>query len=471
MVAQSVPAAPTRLANIETEAALLGAMMIDPRVIDPAADRLRVEDFAEPVHGRIFDAVVREHALGNRPTPITLRPLLDGDPGIQALGGLGYLAQLTGSGAALIGYRHFIDQILDLATRRRLADALVAARDDAENFDLTIAELVDRADAALVSSIERREASRSFSLDDSISLAIQRVETIQEGDGKVGAPTGIAEMDELIGGFEPGQLVIVAGRPGMGKTAVACSAALGLASAGHGVLFVSLEMQAEELGMRMVCDLACQRRGDWVPFDRIVNATLSPSEHDRLAAARRSAAGWPLRIEDAGSMSLARLTLAVRRAKRRMAAKGQTLKVVIVDYLQLVQPDRRAAGPYEAVSEVSRGLKALAKDLGVAVVALAQLSRAVEQREDKRPQLSDLRDSGQIEQDADAVVFLYREEYYLERAKPKRGQEEDHTSSLDQARGWLTLICAKRRNGRTGSANCLYLSTYQAVRSADWRST
>lgn len=463
----SEQAAPV-LANIETEAALLGALMIDPRTIDQAADRLRIEDFAEPVHGRIFDAIVREHALGGRPTPITLRPLFVDDAAMKDLGGPGYLSQLTGSGAGLIGFRHFIDQILELSNRRRLTTVVDDVRVKAGDLNIPLATIVDEADAALVASIERRDVSRTVSLASSIDQAIARIDTIREGDGKVGATTGIDELDQLMGGFEPGQLVICAGRPGMGKTAVACSAALGLARQGHGVLFVSLEMRAEELGMRMVSDLCCERRGKWVDFDRIVNATTNKAEDEAMRRARQMAAEWPLEIEDTSAPTLARLTLAIRRAKRRMAARGQTLRVVIVDYLQLVHPDNKRLSAYEAVSEVSKGMKALAKDLEVAIVALAQLSRAVEQREDKRPQLSDLRDSGQIEQDADSVLFLYREEYYLARAKAKKGCEDDLNEARTHASGKLTLICAKRRQGRVGDAECLYLAPYQAVRSLAW---
>ncbi|NIJ18461.1 replicative DNA helicase [Sphingomonas naasensis] len=233
-------------------------------------------------------------------------------------------------------------------------------------------------------------------------------------------------------------------------------------------MFASLEMRSEELGMRMVSDLACRGRGRWIPFRSIVEGTVTDDEFETMRAAEKAVSSWPLEIEDFASATLARLTLAIRRTKRRMAAKGQTLKAVVVDYLQLLHPDDPRMSAYESVSQISKGLKALAKDLEVCVIALAQLSRAVESREDKRPQLSDLRDSGQIEQDADAVLFLYREEYYLQKVKPKPGQEDAHDAAKSAAAGRLTLICAKRRNGATGDASCQFLAPYQAVRSSDW---
>lgn len=457
-----------QIAAIETEAALLGALMQESRFIDRAADRLRPEDFAEPLFGRIFDAIVREYSLGGRPTPITLRPLFADDPGMAQLGGPGFLAQLTSSGAGLLGVREFVAQIEDLAARRRAHTALIAAATDIAGLEVPLGQAVDRADAALVSALDRRTETRTVSGGQAAQNAIRRIEAIQAADGKVGARTGIAELDNLLGGLEPGQLVIIAGRPGMGKTAVASSAALGLASSGLGTLFVSLEMSADELGTRMLADRCCKGRGNWIEFSRIREATVDRSEIAKLVQAEREIDALPLVIDDRGSATLGSIVLSVRRQKRRMEAQGRKLSVVFVDYLQLVQPNDRTRSQYEAVSEVSRGLKALAKDLDVSVVALAQLSRAVEQRGDKRPMLSDLRDSGQIEQDADAVVFLYRDEYYLERAKAKRGTEEEHDEMLARSRGLITFICAKRRNGRTGDATAQYLTPYQAVRSRDW---
>lgn len=473
MAAHLTPASGPALANLDCEAALLGAIMIENRVYDDVESIVRADDFADPVHQRIFEAIGQEIAAGRRASPVTLEPRFADDPGIVAFGGPGYLRSLTGSAAGLFGFKEFASQIADLAARRRLTETLGRIVQDAgvtsEDGYRPLAEIVDEADAAIVAAVERRDSITHDTIGQSIDRAIARMEEIRANAGRVGARTGIDELDELLGGFEPGQVVIVAGRPGMGKTAVACSAALGLARNGHGVGVFSLEMRSEELGMRMVADLCCWRRGQWIPFDVIRDGTATEEQFAVMRRAREHVAKWPLDVIDFPSATVARLALSIRRTKRKMAARGQKLEVAIVDYLQLLHPDSRTRSAYEAVSEISRALKAMAKELGVAIVALAQLSRAVEQRDDKRPQLSDLRDSGQIEQDADAVVFLYRDEYYLAREKPKKGQEDDHQARLDAARGQISFICAKRRNGPTGTANAVYLPIYQAVRSASWR--
>lgn len=474
MAAQSKPpVAGASIYNLDAEAALLGALLIENRAYDDVESIVRPEDFADPLHQRIFEAIGQEIAAGRRASPVTLAPRFADDPGIATFGGPSYLASLTGSGAALFGFRDFASQIADLAARRRLTGTLGRIIEDAsvtsEDGYRSLAEIVDEADAAIVAAVERRETITHDTIGQSIDRAIARMEEIRANAGSVGARTGIDELDELLGGFEPGQVVIVAGRPGMGKTAVACSAALGLARNGHGVGIFSLEMRSEELGMRMVADLCCWRRGQWIPFDVIRDGTATEEEFGLMRRAREHVAKWPLDVIDFPSATVARLAISIRRTKRKMAARGQKLEVAIVDYLQLLHPDTPTKSAYEAVSQISRALKAMAKELGVTIVALAQLSRAVEQRDDKRPQLSDLRDSGQIEQDADAVVFLYRDEYYLEREKPKKGQEDDHQARLDAARGQITFICAKRRNGPTGTANAVYLPIYQAVRSASWR--
>jgi len=474
MLAMQEPVEQNMLANIETEAALLGALMIENGLVDRVADLLTPADFVEPVHGRIYESITIETAAGRAATPVTLRSRFADDPGIAKLGGPSYLAQLTGSGAGLIGYRHFAEQIADLAARRRLCasltDIIAKVTDYTDQGYRPIAEIVDEADGALVTAAGRRDEARMVDMAQGIKGAIRRIESIVENEGRVGATTGIYDFDAMIGGFEPGQLVIVAGRPGMGKTAVACSFTNGLAQRGHGVFYASLEMSATDISTRMISDAACVAPGQWLPFNNLVEGRLNNADWAVLKATEQHMASWPVRIDDRSAMTLGRLQLGARRAKRSLEAKGQKLSVVIVDYLTLMAPTKaeRGMSTNDVVAHFSKGLKALAKDLGVTVIALAQLNRAVEQRDDKRPMLADLRDSGQIEQDADAVVFLYREEYYLAQAKPKPGNEEAHEERVAAAKGKLEMILAKRRNGRTGRVQVQYLAPYQAVRSSDW---
>lgn len=456
--------------NTEGEAALLGGLMVDNRLVDVIADILVPEDFYEAAHGAIFSAIVAATTLGRQASPVTLRPLFENDPAFRELGGAAYLAQLTGSGAVmLVDLKSIANDIAELAARRRLMDRLADTRGMVADLDKPLLELVDEADAALVAAVERRDTAAQPTMAEAMGAMIDRITTIQANDGKVGVASGISDVDRLLGGFDAGQLVILAGRPGMGKTAVACGIAKGVAQGGAGVLFVSLEMGSVELAQRVASDL-CYTGRHGIPFTRIVDATVDPNEMRYLARATSEARDLPLTIVDAGSVTMARLALSVRRHKRRFAAKGRELKLVVVDYLQLLHPSKKGMSPYEQVTEISKALKALAKDSGICILALAQLNRGVEQREDKRPNLSDLRDSGQIEQDADAVMFLYREEYYLANKKPRK---EEHIpqweSDMAQVRDRIEFILAKRRNGRTGHRTGWYFSEYQAVRGSDDR--
>lgn len=462
---------PTTIVPTEGEYMMLAMLLNDNKRVDVVADLLRGDDFAEPLFGRIYDRVVQLVSAGQQANVITLDPLFADDFSYQDFDGRAFLAKMTGGsaiGSLLIRPRDQAEMISECAARRRLIDAANALVARTADREAPLAVLVDEADAALVSAIERREPSRQVTLDQGLGMALDRIARIKANDGKVGATTGLHELDELIGGAEAGQLLIVGGRPGMGKTAFACAVTLGFASAGHGVHFASQEMSAEELSTRMLSDLSCRAPNDWIAFDKLIQAKTTDSHDERLAMLRTSASSWPVEIDDRPAQTVARLALAARRTKRKMAARGQTLKVVIVDYLQLMAGEVKGASAYETVSAISKGLKTLAKDLGVTVIALAQLSRAVEQRDDKRPQLADLRDSGQIEQDADTVLFLYREEYYLAGTKAKAGNEEAHEKAKSNAAGKLEIICAKRRNGRTGRATVQYLAPYQAIRSLDW---
>ena len=274
----------------------------------------------------------------------------------------------------------------------------------------------------------------------------------------------IPPMDDLLGGARRKQMIVLAARPGMGKTAVALSYSLGAAQNGHGVLYVSLEMSGAELGARMAADLCFDGHGG-VYYGDLVNQSLKDRDRHRIGNARKMLADMPFEVVDASSLSVHRLNTMVRRYVRRFAAKGESLDLVVVDYLQLLSATKGKSA-YETVSEISRALKAIAKEHDVAVLALAQLSREVEKRPGCRPQLSDLRDSGQIEQDADTVMFLLRNEYYLQREKkemtdPDYGKWE---ALMQEHAGKIEFICAKRRNGETGKGIGAFHGAYQAVR-------
>jgi replicative DNA helicase len=445
-------------ANVEAEAALIGAMMVSNSVIDSVAEKLTADHFSEALHGRVFSAIVSLASQGKLATPVTLRPFFEADEEMRELGGPSYLAQLTSSGAGIVGVHDFAVQIRELAERRRFVDGLRATIEAASNFGASLEDLSAQADAAISDARDGAEDAGEYSGADALGLVI---------DGFDAQVTGtvcgvIPSIDSLLGPMRPSHLVIGAGRPGMGKTATALSYALGAAAKGHGVLFVSLEMDAEQLGERMAADLCLESR---IPYEAIRDRMLTGAQRMEVCRARDRIAAMPLQILDKQGLTVARLRTLVRRWKRRFEARGQKLELVIVDYLQLLRADRKL-DRYEAVSEISRTLKEIAKEQRLAVFALAQLSRKVEERADKRPMLSDLRESGQIEQDADAVLFFLRQEYYLQNAEPdpSSGDHAKWQDALSKCQGRIEFICGKRRNGRSGSRVGEFLGAFQAVR-------
>lgn len=452
---------PAAIVNVEAEATLLGAMMMDPLLIDRVADRVKPDDFSIALHCRLFEVIVREAALGRGTSPVAIKGYFDGDPQLEQLGGPAYLARLTGNPVAMVSdVRDLARQITDLADRRRMRSGLIEAVEACADLDTSLPEISTLADAA----VSARAESSVVEAD-----AAECVDAwLAELDADV---TGVSchiipNVDELLGQLRPKSLNIVAGRPGMGKTAFACSYARGAASRGHGTLFVSLEMSKEDLIGRMISDSLFDHENCRIPYSVLQRRRLNNWERERVAEAGSLLSRIPLTVVDAGTLAVGHLHTLVRRHKRRMAARGHPLNLVIVDYLQLLHPDTKMKDAYQATSEVSKRLKAIAKDEDVAIMALAQLSRSVEQRQDKRPQLSDLRDSGQIEQDADVVLFLLREEYYLAQTEPQNDAEahERWEDRMDRIRGVLEFILAKRRNGTTGIARGRFFAPFQAVR-------
>jgi replicative DNA helicase len=448
------------IANAESEAALCGALMQENALIDQIADGLSPEDFSDQLFGRIFAAIVQERSLGRHANPVTLKRYFLDDPAMAELGGPGFLAQLTGSDTLRIGAKDFAWTIRDLSQKRKLVEGLTEAIRAARMTEASVDEVAAMAEATLAGTSDDKEASTQSTAGQALKKMLGNL-----GQTERRIFSGIAPIDHQLGPILPKQLVIVAGRPAMGKSSVASSYALAAALRGHGTLFVSLEMSEEELSERIACDL-CFDGPVQVPYSAVTSGIVSMPQRRAITEAAERIDRLPLRIEDRASVTLSRLNAIVRRTIRRMKADGQNLELVIVDYLQLVRSDRKNVDRYEEVSEVSRGLKALAKEHGVGVIALAQLSRAVEQRHDKRPIMADLRDSGQIEQDADAIMFLFRPEYYLLQEEPgetdaRRGEWE---AKFQEHAGVIQFIVAKRRRGRTGTSVGRYYGEFQAVR-------
>ena len=451
--------------NVDCEAAIIGALLMENKLIDRVADRLDAEDFSEAMFGRIYSVIVREASLGRVANPVTLKPYLEDDPALKELGGVSYLLNLTTNGGALVALETSVQQVSEMAKRRKLIDGLTNAAMLAASMDATNEEVVSAADAALSSISDTGDGVVQVSAAKAFDEMLAAYEEPTYGVTSGGQ---IDSLDEVLGPIRPHHLDILAGRPGMGKTSAALSYALGAAAAGHGVLFVSLEMNRLELMQRATSDVLFDG-ATGIPYEAIRDGRFtSENARRRVHEASRVFRGMPLHLVDASSLTIGRLNMIVRRFKRRMEAAGQKLELVMVDYLQLLRPDFRTDNMNLAVSEVSRGLKSIAKQYDVGVLALAQLNRSVESRPDKRPMLSDLRDSGQIEQDADAVVFLYRDEYYLRQGKPSETDAKfvDWQAAMDKCQGDIDFIVAKRRNGPSGSATGRFFGAYQAVRGA-----
>ncbi|ATE64080.1 replicative DNA helicase [Rhizorhabdus dicambivorans] len=467
-VAAEPPALPH---NIEAEAALLGAMMLDNRVAEDVQVRLRADHFFEPLHGRIYEAILKLVDRNMLATPVTLRPMFEGDAGMRELGGPAYLAQLTGSGAALIGARDFANQIYDLALLRALVGVgrgmVEGALDTSEEVDPK--SQIEQAEVALYKVAEQGGEEGSVkSFAQATKMVIETASAALNSGGHVaGITTGLERLNAKIGGLHPSDLIILAGRPGMGKTSLATNIAFNAAiryvrdqedgiahSVGAPVAFFSLEMSADQLAGRILSEQA------EISSEQIRMGKISHAEFTNFARAAQNLENLPLYIDDTPGLTIAALRTRARRLKRQRG-----IGVIIVDYLQLLTGSGKAsdANRVQEISEISRGLKTLAKELSVPVIALSQLSRAVEQRENKKPVLSDLRESGSIEQDADMVWFVYREEYYLNLLSPKPASVEAGDSAvevaafeewkikMERAHNRAEMIIAKQRHGSTGS--------------------
>jgi replicative DNA helicase len=448
--------------NVEAEAVLLGTLMAGQVdwLIEYAADRLSAASFHEPVHGRIFDAILREHALGNAATPVFIKGYFEDDDGLDALGGTRYLARLTADGQGLLAPRQFVAQVKDLAARRKVMAAMLAAYQDCANLETDLAAIVSSVDAA----IDQRGGDAVLVSDAAETMTAFQTELDAERFGV--RNHRIDALDELMGALEPKSLTVLAARPSVGKTAVGTNYALGAARSGHGVCFVSLEMSREQIAGRLIADASFDDADRRIPYKAINERTLNPWQRERVNDLAKLIGKLPLNIVDASALTMGRLERIVRSQKRAMAARGLSLDLVVVDYLQLLHCDERKRSIYEAISEISSRLKELAKSNQLAVLALAQLSRSVEARTDKRPTLADLRDSGQIEQDADTVLFLMREEHTLRQSEPRNDPDEHDKwqNKLNRCLGTIDFILAKRRSGSIGTAQGKFYGSYQAVR-------
>ncbi|MEZ0132701.1 MULTISPECIES: replicative DNA helicase [Novosphingobium] len=457
-------------ANVEAEAAFLGAVLIDNRVIEELQTPLTPLHFFEPVHGRLYERILQLLDRKAVVTPVTLRPYFEADESLKALGGVAYLARLTADGQGLLAPRELAEQIYDLALLRELISVgrnlVESAMDTSESVEPM--EQIEHAEAALYKVAEGAATqNEAKSFGSATRVAIQAIEKAFNSGGHIsGKTTGLTSVNQKIGGLHDSDLIILAGRPGMGKTSLVTNIAFNTAqryvddtvrdgmphekSVGAPVAFFSLEMSADQLATRILAEQSN------ISSEALRMGKISREDFQSLSFASQRLAELPLYIDDSPGLTIAGLRTRARRLKRR-----HNIGLVIIDYLQLLSGSGRANdNRVNEISEISRGLKTLAKELGVPVIALSQLSRAVEQRDDKRPMLSDLRESGSIEQDADMVWFVYREDYYVKATEPKfpsdtdgidvKDKWETWRAKMEEVTGLSELIIAKQRHGATG---------------------
>ncbi len=455
--------------NYEAEQALLGAILANNAAFEKVAEFLRPEHFAVATHGAIFTACGVLIERGQIADPVTLWHYFEHDETLADVGGAQYLARLAGAVPSIINAADYGKAVHDLFLRRQLIAVGEDMVNDAFDMDLDkeATDQIEAAEERLYRLAEEGQTEGGFQeLKTALTGALEMAQAAFKREGGIpGVASGFTDLDKLLGGLHPSDLVVLAGRPSMGKTALATNIAFNAASQharskgedGAVVGFFSLEMSAEQLATRILSEES------GVASEKIRRGELSNDQFAAVVRASQKLERLPLYIDDTPALSVGQLRTRARRLKRQ---KG--LSLLVIDYLQLMRPTagRVPENRVQEISDITRGLKAIAKELDLPVLALSQLSRAVEQRDDKRPQLSDLRESGTIEQDADVVTFVFREQYYLERSQPtQRSEESDEKFALrvenwqercEKVYGMAEVIIGKQRHGPTGSVRLAF---------------
>jgi replicative DNA helicase len=460
------PAVPYRTAphNIEAEQALLGAILVNNEAFYRVSDFLEPRHFFEPIHQNIYQLARDLIRAGKIATPVTLKTFLDANIDIGGLNVSQYLARLAAEATTIINAEDYGHTVYDLSIRRDLiqvGEDMVNLAYDAP-VDFAPRSQIEDAERRLYELAETGRYDGGFQLfSNSLTTAIDMAAHAFQRDGKLsGMATGLDDLDRMMGGLQPSDLIILAGRPGMGKSALATNIGYNVAKAwqgevrpdGHTVTtnggivgFFSLEMSAEQLATRIIAEQT------GIPSNLIRRGGISEGDFERIKDHSIELQNLKFYVDETGGLSVAQLAARARRLKRQRG-----LDLLIVDYLQLLQGSTRRSSEnrVQEITEITTKLKALAKELNVPILALSQLSRQVESRDDKRPQLSDLRESGSIEQDADVVMFVFREEYYHQMRKPLENNREKFAEWLaegEKVHGKAEVIIGKQRHGPTGT--------------------
>ena len=447
--------------NLEAEQALIGSILVNNDIIDEISTIINPNSFYDPAHTKIYEVIEELNNKGMIANPITLKNYFEKDNMLNEVGGTEYLVKLTRFSSSTKQAIDYAKIIHEMYLRRELI--LISDNLSSETLDAkeqSAEKIIESTEKSLFDLAERGSFSQSFlkfnqALDQTIEMATL---AMKNDRGIVGVPTGLTDLDEKLGGLHKSDLIILAGRPSMGKTALATNIAYHAAQTllsrqeKSSVAFFSLEMSSEQLSTRILSEQAR------IKSDDIRRGKVTEEEINRYIETSRNIYNLPLFIDETPAITIATLSNRARRIKRLFG-----VSLVVVDYIQLMRSSsNKSDNRVQEISEITQGLKALAKELGVPILALSQLSRAVEQRDDKQPQLADLRESGSIEQDADVVMFVYREAYYLERKQPKLGSIEhaEWQSKMNDVNGLADIILGKQRHGPTGTIKVEFEGIY-----------
>jgi len=448
--------------NIEAEQALIGSILVSNEIYDEISTILDAQKFFDPIHVKIYETIEKLISKGLLANPITLKNYFENNEGLKTLGGQEYLIKITKFSTSVKQAIDYANIVHEMHVRRELIKISESVLSESSNNEISSSgeEIIQKAEKSLFDLAERGHFNRSFlKFDSALKQTIEMAKNAyQNEEGIVGVPTGLTDLDSRLGGLHKQDLLIIAGRPSMGKTALATNiafhAAKNIEKKGHKstVAFFSLEMSSEQLSTRILSEQSKIRSND------IRRGKVSESEFEQFIETSKNIYDLPLYIDETPAITISAISNRSRRIKRLFG-----LDLIVVDYIQLMRSgSTKNEGRVQEISEITQGLKALAKELDVPVLALSQLSRAVEQRDDKKPQLADLRESGSIEQDADVVMFVYREAYYLERKEPNPGSIEhaEWQQKMDEISRLAEIMIGKQRHGPTGNVKVEFEAMY-----------
>lgn len=434
---------------VEAEQAVLGQILLTPEFYARVSGAGGARLFFDGAHITLFEAMREREAAGAFISPVAMAEWANGSESMTELGGGRYLARLAGFSHGANTFDYYLDILVDLAAKRRILDATAEARAAVLRGERSAADIAAALEAEMLTAAPTGRA-KPISMMRAVTKAVEDTLAAYNGEDGPAVHSGIGRLDDIVSGLYPGELILLGGRPSMGKTAVALSMSLNIAREGHGVVICSLEMNAEAMALRAISERTVHHRNA-VEYATMRRGDMTEQQFETFRDAAREVSELPITFLPREFSDLAALRAGAKQARRILGEDN--MRLLVVDYAQLLTT--KANSRYEEITKISMALKALAGELNVPVLALSQLSRQLESRDDKRPMLSDLRESGQLEQDADTVMFCYRDEYYLEREEPDISDEGKHDAwdaAMRAASNRIEIIVAKQRQGAIGTA-------------------